>query len=71
MLQKQIFLSHRSSQKAWLKEWLVPKLEKAGFDCWLDERAIDALKPITDAAHPPTVGQDKGDFLACITPKNE
>lgn len=48
MLQKKIFLSHRSSQKAWLKEWLIPKLGKAGLDYWLDEREIDDQEPITE-----------------------
>jgi len=47
MPQKQIFLSHRSSQKAWLKERLIPKLEPA-FKVWLDEREIKPLEPITE-----------------------
>lgn len=47
MAQKQIFLSHRSSQKAWLKRHLVPQLERFGLNVWLDEREIKPLEPIT------------------------
>ncbi|GGA02720.1 tetratricopeptide repeat protein [Elstera cyanobacteriorum] len=47
MAQTQIFLSHRSSQKAFLKARLIPKLEPT-FKVWLDEREIDPLEPITE-----------------------
>jgi tetratricopeptide (TPR) repeat protein len=47
MTQKRIFLSHRSSQKAFLKERFIPKL-KPTFKVWLDEREIDPLTPISE-----------------------